>query len=68
MPYILTSATTVYLARQAQQCLAGVVTDIDPGIALTLLDQSLYLQVQYGAVMLSFLGKFSFQSFEQQKN
>jgi len=50
----------VYLARQAQQCLAGVVTDIDPGIALTLLDQSLYLQVQYGAVMLSFLGKFLF--------
>jgi hypothetical protein len=34
----------------------GVVTSIDPGVALTILDQALSIQVTYGAVMLSFLG------------
>jgi len=52
----LASATTVYLAHQAQLALTGVSIDIDPGVALTILDQSLNLQVTYGAVMLSFLG------------
>jgi len=33
-----------------------VLTSIDPGVALTYLDQALNIQVTYGAVMLSFLG------------
>jgi hypothetical protein len=33
-----------------------VVTNIDPGVALTILDRALSIQVTYGAVMLSFLG------------
>ena len=35
---------------------AGVLTNIDPGVALTILDRALNIQVTYGAVMLSFLG------------
>jgi hypothetical protein len=34
----------------------GVLTSIDPGVALTILDRALNIQVTYGAVMLSFLG------------
>lgn len=33
-----------------------MLTTIDPGVAHTLLDQALSIQVTYGAVMLSFLG------------
>jgi len=33
-----------------------VLTNIDPGVALTILDRALNIQVTYGAVMLSFLG------------
>jgi len=46
----------VYLAHQAQLAASGAVTGLDPGVALTVLDQALNLQVTYGAVMLSFLG------------
>jgi len=53
LPYIAASATTVYLAHQAK---LAVMIGMDPGVALTLLDQALNLQVTYGAVMLSFLG------------
>jgi len=56
LPYIAASATTVYLARQAGLAAAGYTVGIDPGVALTVLDQALTLQVTYGAVMLSFLG------------
>ena len=56
VPYIAASATTVYLAHQAQLAASGVMIGMDPGVALTLLDQALNLQVTYGAVMLSFLG------------
>ncbi|KAL5529464.1 hypothetical protein ACEPAG_5449 [Sanghuangporus baumii] len=56
VPYIATSATVVYLARQAGIAAAGFSTNIDPGVALTILDQALSIQVTYGAVMLSFLG------------
>jgi hypothetical protein len=56
LPYIGASATTVYLANQAGQAASGVVTNIDPGVALTILDQALNVQVTYGAVLLSFLG------------
>ncbi|CAK5265324.1 unnamed protein product [Mycena citricolor] len=52
LPYIGAAATTVYLAREAT---LGA-TSIDPGVAITVLDQALNLQVTYGAVMLSFLG------------
>ena len=78
IPYIATSATVVYLARQAglsaagkqlPHCLSsqskstvnlGYYTGIDPGVALTILDQALNIQVTYGAVMLSFLGNLIF--------
>ncbi|KAJ3858438.1 hypothetical protein EV359DRAFT_52216 [Lentinula novae-zelandiae] len=52
IPYVGTGATTVYLASVA----GANQTSIDPGVALTLLDQSLNIQVTYGAIMLSFLG------------
>jgi hypothetical protein len=35
----------------------GVTTNIDPGVALTILDQALNIQVTYGAVILSFIGE-----------
>jgi hypothetical protein len=56
LPYIGASATTVYLAHQAQLAASGVAIGMDPGMALTVLDQALNIQVTYGAVMLSFLG------------
>ncbi|KII88216.1 hypothetical protein PLICRDRAFT_616031 [Plicaturopsis crispa FD-325 SS-3] len=56
LPYLGASGTTVYLAHQAGQAASGVITSIDPGVALTVLDQALNIQVTYGAVMLSFLG------------
>lgn len=57
LPYLGASATTVYLARQAQLAASGAAIGIDPGVAITLMDQALNLQVTYGAVMLSFLGQ-----------
>ncbi|RDB22117.1 hypothetical protein Hypma_010607 [Hypsizygus marmoreus] len=56
LPYVGASATTVYLAHSAGLATAGVATNIDPGVALTILDQALNIQMTYGAVMLSFLG------------
>ncbi|KAJ4464244.1 hypothetical protein C8J55DRAFT_530456 [Lentinula edodes] len=56
IPYVGAGATTVYLASVAGAAAAGHPTSIDPGVALTLLDQSLNIQVTYGAIMLSFLG------------
>ncbi|KAG7448285.1 uncharacterized protein BT62DRAFT_1074774 [Guyanagaster necrorhizus] len=56
LPYVGASATTVYLAQQAGHAASGVATKIDPGVALTILDQALNVQMTYGAVMLSFLG------------
>ncbi|KAF8077665.1 hypothetical protein FPV67DRAFT_1647796 [Lyophyllum atratum] len=56
LPYIGTAATTVYLAHVAGKAAMGLDTTIDPGVALTLFDQALNVQVTYGAVMLSFLG------------
>lgn len=50
------AGTTVYLAHQAGLATAGTLTNIDPGVALTILDQALNFQVTYGAVLLSFLG------------
>jgi hypothetical protein len=56
IPYLLASGTTIYLAHQAGLATSGVLTNIDPGVALTILDRALNIQVTYGAVMLSFLG------------
>ncbi|KAF4576335.1 hypothetical protein EYR36_001065 [Pleurotus pulmonarius] len=56
LPYVGTAAATVWTAKQAGLAATGVVTNIDPGVAITILDQALNLQVTYGAVMLSFLG------------
>ncbi|KAH9079284.1 hypothetical protein EDB83DRAFT_2503762 [Lactarius deliciosus] len=56
IPYLAASATTVYFAHQAGLTASGVLTSIDPGVALTILDRALNIQVTYGAVMLSFLG------------
>ncbi|TFK54633.1 hypothetical protein OE88DRAFT_1653042 [Heliocybe sulcata] len=56
VPYIGTAATVIYLARQAGLAVAGVNVGMDPGVASTILDQALNIQVTYGAVMLSFLG------------
>ena len=46
----------IYLANQAGLATQGALSNIDPGVALTLLDRALSIQVTYGAVMLSFLG------------
>jgi len=46
----------VYLAHQAGLATMGVITNMDPGVALNVLDQALNFQVHYGAVLLSFLG------------
>ncbi|KAK7038220.1 hypothetical protein R3P38DRAFT_2515979 [Favolaschia claudopus] len=56
IPYVGAAATTVYLAHQAGLAAAGQIASIDPGVATTILDQALNVQVTYGAVMLSFLG------------
>jgi hypothetical protein len=59
IPYIASSATTVYLAHQAGLATMGVITNMDPGVALNILDQALNFQIHYGAVLLSFLGTWS---------
>ncbi|KAG6810286.1 hypothetical protein H0H92_012584 [Tricholoma furcatifolium] len=56
LPYMAASGITVYLAHSAGMAASGLDTTLDPGVALTLLDQALNIQVTYGAVMLSFLG------------
>ncbi|KAF7337874.1 hypothetical protein MVEN_02010400 [Mycena venus] len=56
VPYIGAAATTVYLAHEAGLAAAGQLAHVDPGVAITILDQALNVQVTYGAVMLSFLG------------
>lgn len=35
---------------------AGHSIGLDPGVAITIMDQALNVQMTYGAVMLSFLG------------
>ena len=56
LPYLGAAGTSVYLARQAGNAATGLAANIDPGVALTVLDQALTFQTTYGAVMLSFLG------------
>ncbi|KAI0076448.1 hypothetical protein K474DRAFT_1644947 [Panus rudis PR-1116 ss-1] len=56
LPYLAASGATIYCARQAGLAAAGALSHIDPGVAITILDQALNIQMTYGAVMLSFLG------------
>ncbi|KAJ7143112.1 hypothetical protein C8R43DRAFT_1130901 [Mycena crocata] len=56
IPYVGAAATTVYLAHEAGLAAAGQLAHVDPGVAITILDQALNVQMTYGAVMLSFLG------------
>ncbi|KAJ7481085.1 hypothetical protein B0H11DRAFT_2233000 [Mycena galericulata] len=56
IPYVGTALTTVYLAHEAGLAAAGQLAHVDPGVATTILDQALTVQMTYGAVMLSFLG------------
>jgi hypothetical protein len=44
------------MASIAGAAAAGSYTSIDPGVAITYLDQALSFQVTYGAIILSFLG------------
>ncbi|KZV88294.1 hypothetical protein EXIGLDRAFT_619554 [Exidia glandulosa HHB12029] len=56
LPYLGTSLSTLYLARQAGNAAASIVSGVDPSMMLAALDSCLNVQVTYGAVLLSFLG------------
>ncbi|GAA5836952.1 hypothetical protein JCM11251_004457, partial [Rhodosporidiobolus azoricus] len=57
LPYAGTSLATIHLARQAYLAAEMGKTDtIDPEAAYALLEHVQLLQVQYGAIILSFLG------------
>ncbi|OSX65628.1 hypothetical protein POSPLADRAFT_1039170 [Postia placenta MAD-698-R-SB12] len=56
LPYLGATGATIYLARQAGIAAAGLTPNMDPGVAITMLDHALTFQMEYGAVMLSFLG------------
>jgi hypothetical protein len=56
LPYLGTTGASLYYAAQAGQTAAKVTAQLDPSIAVELLNQALHVQVTYGAVMLSFLG------------
>jgi len=56
LPYLGTTGASLYYASQAGQTAAKFTTQLDPSIAVELLNQALHVQVTYGAVMLSFLG------------
>ena len=46
----------MFIADLAAFAPKGLYAGMDPGVASTILDQALNIQVTYGAVMLSFLG------------
>ncbi|PCH37696.1 hypothetical protein WOLCODRAFT_95656 [Wolfiporia cocos MD-104 SS10] len=56
LPYLGATGATIWLARQAGFAATGFAGSIDPGVAITVLDNALNIQTTYGAVMLSFLG------------
>ncbi|KZT00779.1 uncharacterized protein LAESUDRAFT_665271 [Laetiporus sulphureus 93-53] len=56
LPYVGTALATIYMAQQAGMAMMDATSSIDPGVAITMLDQALNIQMTYGAVMLSFLG------------
>ena len=49
IPYLGAAMTSMYLARQAGLAATGAITSIDPGVALTVLDQALLFQTTYGS-------------------
>lgn len=49
---------SVYFAREAGLAATGVVTSMDPAVAMTLLQDCLTIQVTYGAVLMSFAGEY----------
>ncbi|KDQ16153.1 hypothetical protein BOTBODRAFT_130413 [Botryobasidium botryosum FD-172 SS1] len=55
LPYVATSLSTLYYARQAGLASQGLLP-IDPAAALSMLTQCTHVQIAYGATMLSFLG------------
>ncbi|KAH9832501.1 uncharacterized protein C8Q71DRAFT_776717 [Rhodofomes roseus] len=71
LPYLGTGAATIYMAQQAGTALSDFTSRIDPGVAITMLDHALHIQMTYGAVMLSFLGAlhcgFEFAGYGGQK-
>ncbi|GJE90793.1 DUF3429 domain-containing protein [Phanerochaete sordida] len=71
LPYLGSTLTTIYLARQAGEAATAAISSIDPGVAITVLHQALDIQTTYGAVLLSFLGAlhwgFEFAGYGGQK-
>jgi len=72
LPYMGTSLSTIYLARQVNQAQsAGANSTIDLDTALALLHHVELIQISYGAVILSFLGAlhwgFEFASYNGRK-
>ncbi|KIJ44299.1 hypothetical protein M422DRAFT_168276 [Sphaerobolus stellatus SS14] len=56
LPYVVTSMSSAYFAHQAGMAANGLLTSLDPAVAMTLLQDCLHIQVTYGAVLLSFAG------------
>jgi Protein of unknown function (DUF3429) len=56
LPYLGTTLSTLYLARQAGQASVGAIWNISPDVAAKFLEASMNIQVTYGAIILSFLG------------
>ncbi|PCH36513.1 hypothetical protein WOLCODRAFT_140496 [Wolfiporia cocos MD-104 SS10] len=56
LPYLGTTAASIYMARQAGLAAMDMMSRLDPGVAITMFDHALNIQMTYGAVMLSFLG------------
>ncbi|KZS89959.1 hypothetical protein SISNIDRAFT_458280 [Sistotremastrum niveocremeum HHB9708] len=56
LPYLGTSISSIYLARQAGIAASGGTPGVDPNLAIAILNDCLHIQVTYGAVLLSFLG------------
>ncbi|KAF8582289.1 hypothetical protein K439DRAFT_159477 [Ramaria rubella] len=54
LPYLGTSLTTVYLAREASLAASGALMNVDPTVALAVLQNCLNIQVTYGAILISF--------------
>jgi len=71
LPYIATSATTIYLSKQAALALSPMNSTLDAETALALLSQVEGVQMAYGAVILSFIGSIhwglEFAGFNGQK-
>ncbi|KAF8516761.1 hypothetical protein JB92DRAFT_2908968 [Gautieria morchelliformis] len=54
LPYLGTSLSTIYLAREASLAASGAIMDVDPAAALDVLQSCLNVQVTYGAILISF--------------